>query len=166
MMFALNLLVHLLSLCLLQSSSLDETKENTKKGPTCRDLTGIHGITQHCCIMRSNVTETVHGISDYMKPKLPSISCLPTFIIAGTQKSGTTVLAALLNEHNAISFPAKKELHFFDRDAYYKKGMHAYLKVALNLLTPSLSLSLYIYIYIPSLSLSLTLPFFPAIFYT
>ena len=36
------------------------------------------------------------------------------FIIAGVQKSGTTSLANLLNQHSKIKIPAEKELHFFD----------------------------------------------------
>ena len=49
-----------------------------------------------------------HGNTDGVK-------CLPSFIIAGTQKSGTTVLAALLSDHADIVFSRKKEAHFFDK---------------------------------------------------
>jgi len=41
--------------------------------------------------------------------------CLPSFIIAGCQKSGTTALTALLDEHPNISMAKKKEIHFFDK---------------------------------------------------
>ena len=56
-----------------------------------------------------------------------NITCLPSFIIAGTQKSATTLLSALLSEHPHISFAPKKEVHFFDRSSYYKKGKRGYL---------------------------------------
>lgn len=52
----------------------------------------------------------------------------PLFIIAGTQKSGTTILSGLLAEHPLISFSKKKELHFFDKDSNYNKGIRHYLK--------------------------------------
>ena len=51
------------------------------------------------------------------------IKCMPSFIIAGTQKSGTTVLSAFLAKHPSVSFARKKELHFFSNDKYYKKGL-------------------------------------------
>lgn len=51
------------------------------------------------------------------------VKCLPSFIIAGTQKSGTTVLSAFLANHPSVSFARKKELHFFSNDKYYKKGL-------------------------------------------
>ena len=38
------------------------------------------------------------------------IRCLPYFIIAGTQKSGTTVLSAYLSEHPQIKFHMRKEV--------------------------------------------------------
>lgn len=51
----------------------------------------------------------------------------PLFIIAGTQKSGTTALAAFMSLHPNISLSARKELHFFDKDANYQKGIQEYL---------------------------------------
>ena len=54
--------------------------------------------------------------------------CLPSFIIAGTQKSGTTALAAFLSEHNEISFSRRKEVHFFDKTSTYNKGIEEYIK--------------------------------------
>ena len=55
------------------------------------------------------------------------VSCLPTFIIAGTQKSGTTVLAALLSGHPMVRFSRRKETHFFDRKG--PKDAASYLKL-------------------------------------
>ena len=55
------------------------------------------------------------------------VSCLPTFIIAGTQKSGTTVLAALLSGHPMVRFSRRKETHFFDRIG--PKDAASYLKL-------------------------------------
>lgn len=39
---------------------------------------------------------------------------LPNFICVGAQKGGTTTLYNVLNKHDDIYMPKKKELHFFD----------------------------------------------------
>lgn len=49
------------------------------------------------------------------------------FIIGGTQKSGTTALAAYLSLHPNISMSGRKELHFFDKNVNYRKGIRDYL---------------------------------------
>jgi hypothetical protein len=55
-----------------------------------------------------------------------ALTCLPSLIIAGTQKSGTTALAALLSLHPYLSFAPKKEVHFFDKYDNYKQGIRQY----------------------------------------
>ena len=55
------------------------------------------------------------------------IRCLPSFIVAGTQKSGTTVLAAYLSAHPSLVLSRRKEVHFFDRTRAYIKGLDSYL---------------------------------------
>ncbi|CAM9557574.1 unnamed protein product, partial [Ectocarpus sp. 12 AP-2014] len=42
------------------------------------------------------------------------VACLPSFIIAGTQKSGTTALTGILEKHPQVMMAERKELHFFD----------------------------------------------------
>jgi hypothetical protein len=44
------------------------------------------------------------------------------FIIAGTQKGGTTALASYLYEHPEICIGGAKEVHFFDTDALFRAG--------------------------------------------
>ena len=56
-----------------------------------------------------------------------AIKCLPSFIVAGSQKSGTTVAAALLSSLQGISFSKKKEVHFFDNTKRYNQGIAKYL---------------------------------------
>jgi hypothetical protein len=53
--------------------------------------------------------------------------CLPHFIIAGFQKSGTTVLSSLLNDIPLFTFAKRKELHFFSKDVDYSLGLEHYL---------------------------------------
>jgi Sulfotransferase domain len=43
------------------------------------------------------------------------LACLPTVIIAGFQKGGTTALGALLDAHPNIAMARVKETHFFDK---------------------------------------------------
>ena len=47
-------------------------------------------------------------------------------LIAGAQKSGTTVLSALLASQSEIHFARQKELHFFDYTKSYEKGLNYY----------------------------------------
>jgi len=41
------------------------------------------------------------------------------FIVAGTQKGGTTALYQYLNDHDDICMSRKQEAHFFDNDKYF-----------------------------------------------
>lgn len=61
-------------------------------------------------------------------PALSGFYCFPQLIIAGSQKSGTTTLSALLSELPGISFAKRKELHFFSKGVNYDKGLDHYLK--------------------------------------
>lgn len=49
---------------------------------------------------------------------------LPTLVIAGAQKSGTTTLHDLLAQHPQILMSSPKELHFFDK--YFDRGIGWY----------------------------------------
>ena len=42
------------------------------------------------------------------------------FIICGTQKGGTTALDYYFRKHDKICMAKKKEVHFFDKDKYFK----------------------------------------------
>ena len=49
----------------------------------------------------------------------------PTFLIIGTMKSGTTSAMAYFNQHPSI-YISWAELHFFDKNENYKKGIKWY----------------------------------------
>lgn len=52
---------------------------------------------------------------------------LPTFMIAGSQKSGTTSLHRYLTAHSSIYFPSSpQELHFFDIERFFNQGLDYY----------------------------------------
>lgn len=48
------------------------------------------------------------------------------FILVGTQKGGTSALDYYLGQHNDIVMSSRKEIHFFDRDAYFQNGSPDY----------------------------------------
>ena len=52
---------------------------------------------------------------------------LPNFLIIGAQKSGTTWLAEQLIQHPDVFMPAT-EIHFFDKDYHYYRGVQWYEK--------------------------------------
>lgn len=51
---------------------------------------------------------------------------LPTFLIVGAMKSGTTSLAQYLAAHPEVYVPPKKEAHFFERDELWNRGADWY----------------------------------------
>ena len=56
------------------------------------------------------------------------VTCLPSLVIAGFQKTGTTALASLLAENMGIRFPKQKEVHYFDSNKGFRKGMAWYVR--------------------------------------
>ncbi|MBW3041831.1 sulfotransferase domain-containing protein [Prochlorococcus marinus] len=52
---------------------------------------------------------------------------LPNFICVGTQRAGTTSFHEILIQNENIFMPKNKEIHFFDKDSNYKKGLEWYL---------------------------------------
>jgi hypothetical protein len=53
---------------------------------------------------------------------------LPQFLCIGVQKAGTTSLFRILQSHPGIFIPEEKELHFFDDDLEFNKGVSHYHK--------------------------------------
>ena len=49
---------------------------------------------------------------------------LPTYIIAGAMRSGTTALNSYLREHPDVAVSSSKEVHFFD--SFYDRGVEWY----------------------------------------
>lgn len=50
----------------------------------------------------------------------------PNFMIIGAQKSGTSWLAKMIRQHPDVYAPEKKELHFFNLQENYSKGIDWY----------------------------------------
>lgn len=55
-------------------------------------------------------------------------SKLPTFMVIGAQKCGTTWLSKMMLQHPEIADVTRKEIHFFDNPARHQKGMDWYLR--------------------------------------
>ncbi len=51
---------------------------------------------------------------------------LPTFLIIGAMKAGTTSLAAWLAAHPDVFIPWEKEIHFFDNPNRFQRGLDWY----------------------------------------
>ena len=49
-----------------------------------------------------------------------------TVIVAGSQKCGTSALAAYLSSHPSIRFSKMKEVHHFDQNLNFKRGLKKY----------------------------------------
>ena len=64
-------------------------------------------------------------------PAAPPVSAtsdarLPSFLVIGAQKAGTTWLHAMLGDHPHVFMPTPKELHFFDLRRHYDRGLGWY----------------------------------------
>ncbi len=60
-------------------------------------------------------------------PTLPSASTrLPNFVVLGQGKAGTSLIYRVLSENPNIGLSSKKELHFFNRQENFEKGMDYY----------------------------------------
>ena len=65
-----------------------------------------------------------HGMSYFTKIILPTKRVLPTFMIPGFPKSGSSSLWYYLKQHPQLYTPKQKELHFFSYN--YRKGLKYY----------------------------------------
>ncbi|WP_307411852.1 sulfotransferase domain-containing protein [Neobacillus ginsengisoli] len=61
-----------------------------------------------------------------MKKSLASHERMPDFLIIGAMKCGTTTLYKNLVKHSSIVSARRKELHFFDKDDEFIKGVDWY----------------------------------------
>lgn len=50
----------------------------------------------------------------------------PTFLVLGAQKAGTTWLARMVEQHPEVASGFSKELHFFDNEEKYARGLGSY----------------------------------------
>lgn len=66
------------------------------------------------------------GLKEFIRQRLPVND--PDFIVAGSQKCGTSSLHFYLNQHVSLVGSTPKEVHFFDRDIHFDKQMDEYRK--------------------------------------
>src|SRR5689334_25080325 len=51
---------------------------------------------------------------------------LPNFVVIGAPKAGTTALSRYLGDHRDGFVAAQKEVHYFDRDHLFSRGVEWY----------------------------------------
>lgn len=73
-----------------------------------------------CCFVLSWVRRSNDPIGDDRLMSTP----LPTFLIVGAMRSGTTSLARYLGAHPGVYMAPEKEVHFFDR--HFDRGLEWY----------------------------------------
>lgn len=93
-----------------------------------RNFTTLEFEQSKCTQIWSDNTRKYVTCCRVKKGNEEKVKCLPSFIIAGVQKAGTTALAALLAGIDQISFSKKKEVHFFDNTENYELGIDKYLE--------------------------------------
>lgn len=74
--------------------------------------------------MSSLIKQVVKPVLDPFRPRL-----LPSIIVAGAQKAGTSALFTMLCKHTDIVPPAEKELNFFNKDDVWRLGLKQYKKM-------------------------------------
>lgn len=75
-----------------------------------------------------------------------------TFLIAGTQKGGTSALAKIMNQHEEILMASTKEIHYFDNDDFYLNDKdhskyHSFFKFFSNYKAVGEATPMYMYFY-------------------
>jgi len=111
---------------------LEEARENLRKllNHNITKLSNNNFLPLNCVNikhMNSKLTSTC-CITGGMTDEHLDIGCLPSLIIGGFQKAGTTAFASLLSSTLNITFSSRKEIHFFDNDIYYNRGLLWYLR--------------------------------------
>eukprot|EP00041_Stephanoeca_diplocostata_P018313 m.382686 g.382686 ORF g.382686 m.382686 type:complete len:546 (+) comp20975_c0_seq3:164-1801(+) len=97
---------------------LSQTQRNVSRIPPI-----AHKLGETC--LHPQLTTSKFVCKYYAGPKKPQccclitskseLRCLPSFVIIGAQKSGSTALLGYMLLHPAFGAPLKKELHFFDK---------------------------------------------------
>ena len=114
-----------------QPCGFASAEEAGKKGYSCA-YRSAPGERAQCCCSRSDVApaaaEAPPAHPPRRRPLAPSrrsFVCLPSLLIAGAQKSGSTALTGYLLTHPNFAASVRKEVHYFDR--YHERGLEWYL---------------------------------------
>jgi hypothetical protein len=82
------------------------------------------------CFTKGNILSTVFMPSGWSLRKISSalypVTGKVAFLIAGTQKGGTTALYGYLRKHPQVCMAKAKELHFFDKERFFADGAPDY----------------------------------------
>ena len=82
------------------------------------------------------ISQDLEDITDKKNSEEDKMKKLPGFLIAGVKKCGTGALLEILKMHPNIAGPSydKSEVHFWDKENLYQKGIEYYKVSGLNLI--------------------------------
>ena len=110
--------------------SLDAAGKPTLRGATCKGNMGKYH--QTCCAADAagfNGTRAGKRGGDVrLSYGLNGTVCMPTLVIFGAQKSGSTALAGYLATGPNVRFARRKEVHYFDSPQRNCQGTASYLR--------------------------------------
>jgi len=95
--------------------------------------TGNARVSKVVCANIATVGGIVHTCCEAPEKGAPSLSagrgvcCLPSIIVGGTQKSGSTALSAVFLQHPNVRFADRKEVHFFSMPKAFSRGLDEYM---------------------------------------
>jgi len=96
-----------------------ETGNSQMPQVVCANIETVGGNMHTCCVAPKGATGSTAA--------LRGECCLPTVVVAGTQKSGTTALSAVLLQHPNVRFADRKEVHFFSMPKAFSRGLDNYM---------------------------------------
>lgn len=76
--------------------------------------------------LMGGIGATLLKLTRPLQPVMPRM--LPSLVIIGAQKAGTTTLFDILVQHPQVIAPRKKEISYFSKDEEYAKGIERYWK--------------------------------------
>jgi len=112
------------------SSLLGSACGRSQEGYNCTYHAAPGGRIQCCCSSevesdQNTVESDAFPTRRLMAPSRRQFTCLPSIIVAGAQKSGTTALIGYLLSHPAYRPSIRKEVHYFDK--YMSRGLPWYI---------------------------------------
>ena len=114
---------------------IETGQDEPQNGPAmlkCADVSTVGGAMQTCCELPPKLgrggVALAGGEGAGAGAARMTVSCFPSVVIGGAQKSGSTALSALLLQHPNVRFADRKEVHYFSTIKAFSKGLVSYLR--------------------------------------
>ncbi|MCP4898687.1 MAG: sulfotransferase [bacterium] len=88
-------------------------------------MKGLRATSEQIAVRIARRT-TPRGRVSLFRRMTASLRALPDFVVVGAQRSGTTSLYLYLKQHPRIIAAVRKEIHFFEQDTIYRRGLRWY----------------------------------------